>query len=117
LVEDEALVAMMIQESLTELGYVVIGPVSTRADAIAAAKTGEFDAAVLDINLGNDPVYSVAEILTSRGVPFVFVTGYDAESVDRRFGEVPVLQKPIEREMLQKIFVANGGRASRSAIA
>jgi PAS domain S-box-containing protein len=117
LVEDEALVAMMIQESLNELGFIVIGPISTRAGAIAAARTGEFDAAVLDINLGNDPVYSVAEILASRGVPFVFVTGYDAESVDRRFGEVPVLQKPIEREMLHKIFVVDGSRTPRSAIA
>ncbi len=117
LVEDEALVAMMIQECLSEFGFVVIGPVSSKADAIMAAKTGDFDAAILDINLGNDPIYSVAEILAGRGVPFVFVTGYDAESVDRRFGEIPLLQKPIERDMLRKIFVADSGRLTRSAIA
>jgi PAS domain S-box-containing protein len=105
LVEDEALVAMMIQETLGEFGFQVIGPVSTASEALAAVRGGHFDAAVLDINLGDGPVYTVAEILGHRGVPFVFVTGYDADSVDSRFSSIPVLQKPIEREMLHKIFM------------
>jgi PAS domain S-box-containing protein len=105
-VEDEALVAMMIQECLTERGDAVIGPISTASEALAAAKDGDFDAAILDINLGDGMAYPVAEILSARGVPFVFVTGYEADAVDGRFSEVPVLQKPIEPQMLQKIFVA-----------
>jgi len=105
LVEDEALVAIMVQESLAEFGFDVVGPVSKVSEAAAAAKFGRFDAAVLDINLGDELVYPVAEILEQRGVPFVFVTGYDADSVDTRFSGVPILQKPIEREVLQKIFV------------
>jgi PAS domain S-box-containing protein len=105
LVEDEALVAMMIQECLGDFGYQVIGPISTATEAAARAMDGNFEAAVLDINLGDGAVYPIAEALTARGVPFVFVTGYDAESVDARFRNVPVLQKPIERDMLQKIFV------------
>ena len=48
--------------------------------------------------------YPVAEILSERGVPFVFVTGYEADTIDDRFSEVPVLQKPIERQMLQRLF-------------
>ena len=111
LVEDEALVAMMIQESLTEFGFHVMGPVCTVSEAEAVAKDGQADAAVLDINLGDGPVYSVAEILAARGVPFVFVTGYDAESVDSRFRDIPVLQKPVDREMLQKIFVRREERS------
>jgi PAS domain S-box-containing protein len=105
LVEDEALVAMMIKESLVEFGFHVIGPVSKTSDAVAAAADAHFDAAVLDINLGDGLVYTVAEILEKRGVPFVFITGYDKDSVDSRFSRIPVLQKPIEREMLQRIFV------------
>jgi PAS domain S-box-containing protein len=105
LVEDEALVAMMIQETLNEFGFQVIGPVSTASEALAAARNSHFDAAVLDINLGDGLVYTVAEILGKRGVPFVFVTGYDVDSVDARFSGVPVLQKPIERDMLQRIFL------------
>ena len=47
--------------------------------------------------------YPVAEILAERGVPFVFVTGYEADTINDRFSEVPVLQKPIEPQMLKKI--------------
>jgi PAS domain S-box-containing protein len=107
LVEDEALVAMMIQDTLAEFGFQVIGPLSTASEALAAARESHFDAAVLDINLGDGLVYTVAEILGVRGVPFVFVTGYDIDSVDPRFSDIPILQKPIERDMLQKIFTSN----------
>jgi PAS domain S-box-containing protein len=113
LVEDEALVAMMIQECLAEFGYQVIGPVSTAAEAAAKARDGHFEAAVLDINLGDGAAYPIADVLTARGVPFVFVTGYDAESVEPRFRNVPVLQKPIEREMLKRVFVV----AARASVA
>ena len=109
LVEDEALVAMMIQETLAEFGFQVIGPVSSASEALSASRDSQLDAAVLDINLGDGLVYTVAEILSKRGVPFVFVTGYDAESVDSRFTGVPILQKPIERNMLQKIFLLGAG--------
>jgi PAS domain S-box-containing protein len=112
LVEDEALVAMMIQECLTEYGHSVVGPIGRAADALAAAKQGEFDAAILDINLSDGMAYPVAEILSERGVPFAFVTGYEADTVDERFSKVPVLQKPIERQMLQRLFVPNAGAAT-----
>jgi hypothetical protein len=57
----------------------------------------------------------VAEILSARGVPFVFLTGYEADTVDDRFSDVPILQKPIERQMLQRIFLpgVNGSAAGR----
>jgi CheY-like chemotaxis protein len=110
-VEDEALVGIMIQECMTELGFQIVGPVCTASDALAAAEDGEFDAAILDINLGDGMVYQVAEILARRHVPFVFVTGYDADSVDSRFRKIPVLQKPVEREMLQKLFAQGANRA------
>ena len=105
LVEDEALVAMMIQECLAEFGYQVVGPICTASEAAAKAKDGPLEAAVLDINLGDGAVYPIADMLAARGVPFIFVTGYDADSVDARFRKIPILQKPIEREMLKKAFV------------
>jgi two-component SAPR family response regulator len=89
----------------------VLGPVSTASEALAAARERSIDAAVLDINLGDGLVYTVAEILAERGVPFVFVTGYDADSVDSRFSGIPILQKPIERESLQRIFAQVDDRA------
>jgi CheY-like chemotaxis protein len=106
LVEDEALVGIMIQECLSEFGFRIHGPVCSATDALSAARDGQFDAAILDINLGDGSVYQVAEILSARDVPFIFVTGYDSDSVDSRFSHVPVLQKPIERQVLQKMFAA-----------
>ncbi len=111
LVEDEALVAIMIQDALAEFGFQVIGPVATASQALAAVRESGCDAAVLDINLGDGLVYAVAEILTERGVPFAFVTGYDADSVDPRFAGVPILQKPIERDILRKIFIQRVDRS------
>jgi two-component SAPR family response regulator len=67
------------------------------------------------LNLGDGLVYTVAEVLEQRGVPFVFVTGYDVDSIDSRFTAIPILQKPIEREMLQRFFVQ--GATSNRAVA
>jgi PAS domain S-box-containing protein len=105
LVEDEALVGMMMSDTLTELGFNVIGPFSTMADASAAARREDFHAAILDVNLEGQFIYPLADMIAARGVPFVFVTGYGVESIERRFAQVPVLQKPIERPLLQNIFV------------
>ncbi len=106
LVEDEALVAMMIQDWLTEAGHSVIGPISRASEALQAAAEAEYDAAILDINLGDGMAYPVADIVAKRGVPFVFVTGYEADTIDERFSHVPILQKPIERQMLQGLFLS-----------
>jgi PAS domain S-box-containing protein len=115
LVEDEALVAMMMRDSLVELGFCVVGPFDRAAEALACAADEPLDAAILDVNLGGDLVYPVAERLVRRDVPFVFVTGYDAENIDPRFAHVPVLQKPIEREVLQGLFVSGVNDAGKPA--
>jgi two-component sensor histidine kinase/DNA-binding response OmpR family regulator len=111
--EDEALVAIMIEDVAIELGWSVVGPFSRAADALAAAKTDEIHAAILDVNLGGESVYPIADTLMARGVPFVFATGYGAESIDRRFACAPVLQKPIDRQVLQQVFTSQDfGRAT-----
>jgi PAS domain S-box-containing protein len=114
LVEDEALTGMMMSDMLTELGFDVVGPFGRVADAMAAFGREDFQAAVLDVNLDGEMVYPVADAVLARGVPFVFVTGYSAEGIDRRFAQVPVLQKPIERQVLQSVF-GGGGRRSEEA--
>jgi two-component SAPR family response regulator len=105
LVEDEALVAMSVNELMTDFGFSVIGPFGRVAEAADALKKGGIDAAILDINLGGELVYPLAEKLVEAKVPFIFVTGYGPESIDRRFAAIPVLQKPIEREALERMFV------------
>jgi len=112
LVEDEPLVSMVIADMLDELGYEVVMAGSDVKGATDSARAEQVDLAVLDLAIEDGSTFPVAEILRERGIPFIFVTGFEADAVDDRFSEVPVLQKPIERQMLQKIFVpksANGG--------
>ena len=62
-------------------------------------------AAILDINLRGELIYDLADELTGRGVPIVFVTGYGADAVDRRFADFPVLQKPVDSAALRRVLV------------
>ena len=95
LVEDEALIAMLIEDQLIELGFDVVGPAATATQAIALCEEEKIDGAVLDINLGGGQRSdSVAELLAAKSIPFVFVTGYGSSGVDRRFAYAGVLQKP-----------------------
>jgi PAS domain S-box-containing protein len=102
--EDEALVAIMMEDIALEFGWSVVGPFARTADALAAAKAEPVDAAILDVSLNGELVYPVADVLAGRGVPFVFTTGYGAESIDRRFAHIPVLQKPIDWQALKQAF-------------
>jgi two-component sensor histidine kinase/two-component SAPR family response regulator len=104
LVEDEALIGMMMVDILSELGYGVIGPITNVSEASAMAGNGDFQYAVLDINLKGELVYPVADLLIAAGVPFVFVTGYSAERIDKRYAAVPTLQKPLQKKDLQNAF-------------
>lgn len=75
-VEDEFLVAADLEESLTELGYRVLGPFPTVAEALSWLAEDKPDAAVLDVNIRGEFIFPVAERLAELGVPFVFCTGY-----------------------------------------
>lgn len=106
-VEDEALVAMLIEDALRDLGCVVIGPVGNVAQAFAALERETVEGAMLDVNLGGaERSYPIADALTARGVPFIFVTGYGEEGVDRRYAPVGVLQKPFDPRTLERFVAA-----------
>jgi two-component sensor histidine kinase/CheY-like chemotaxis protein len=97
LVEDEAMIAIMMRDLLVGYGVFVVGPCCSLPEALAEAK-GDFDCAFLDLNLSGEYVYPVASQLAERGIPYVFVTGYGGESIDPRFAQAPILQKPITPE-------------------
>jgi two-component sensor histidine kinase/two-component SAPR family response regulator len=101
LVEDESLIAMAMEETLTDLGFAVVGPIGSQAKAVAAAQREELDGAILDVNLDGQVIYPVADVLTARDVPFFFVTGYNVGSIDSRYAHIPILQKPIDLQELQ----------------
>jgi DNA-binding response OmpR family regulator len=105
----------MMRDALVEQGFSVVGPFAKTGEAIAAARDRHVHAAVLDVNLNGEMIYPVAEILKARGVPFVFVSGYESDSIDVRFSGVPVLRKPIERQALQNAFVFRQARGHSGA--
>jgi PAS domain S-box-containing protein len=107
LVEDEILIAMMMVQTLGDLDFDVVGPFGTVDEAIAAIEREPIDAGILDINLGGEMVYPVAGALQARKVPFVFMTGYGSEAVAAPFPDVRIFQKPIDRDVLRHLFVAN----------
>ncbi len=107
LVEDEALIAMMLEEALGDLGCEVIGPVARLDAARQIIEAERFDCALIDIDLRGHPAYPLAELLDARGVPFGFVTGYAAGRVEPRFRRGhPVLQKPISADQLKAALTA-----------
>ncbi|HJT07627.1 MAG TPA: response regulator [Stellaceae bacterium] len=97
-VEDEALIAMMLEDMLAGLGCVVVGPIARLAPAVSAAHQHELDCALLDVNLNGEAVLPVADALEQRRIPFLFVTGYGAVGADQRFAERPLVRKPFKRD-------------------
>ena len=98
-VEDDYFIAENLRRGLEERGTVVLGPVPTVGQAqhlLASAE--QIDGAVLDINLGQEMIFAVAGELLSRGVPLVFVTGYDRGSIPARYSHVTLCEKPVELE-------------------
>lgn len=87
-------IAMMIEDMLAELGHEVTGSASRLKQARTLAAEGEFDIAILDVNLDGRPSFPVAEILRERGTPFLFATGYGSAGIDPAFADVVVLRKP-----------------------
>lgn len=103
-VEDEALVAMLIEDVLADAGFEVVGPFGQAAKALTSLADETVDAAILDVNLGGgERSYSVAHELSERGVPYMFLTGYGRAGIDPRYAGVPVLQKPFEPQALRRL--------------
>ncbi|WP_439594341.1 HWE histidine kinase domain-containing protein [Falsiroseomonas sp.] len=104
LVEDEPLVALDLEETLRGLGCEVAGPAATLAEALRLAETPRLDAAVLDVNLGGQAAFPVADLLLAQGVPVVFATGYSelpgGWTPEGGQGPTALLRKPVDRAAL-----------------
>lgn len=106
LVEDEILIAMMVEEMLVELGFEVIGPATRLKRALEFAHSASFDFAVLDVNLANEQSYPVAQVLVQRQIPFIFATGYGAKGLTEDFRGSVALQKPFQSTQLARAISA-----------
>lgn len=94
-VEDESLVAMLLETILEDMGCTPVGPAANIDDGLAMATDGgRLDAALLDVNVAGRQVFPVAEALKARGVPFVFSTGYGEGGLPEEWRGQATIQKP-----------------------
>ena len=93
-VEDEVLIGMVLEDILDMLGCTLTGSAATMDEAWRLVEAHEFDVAILDVNIGSDPVYPLADAVRERGVPVIFATGSLPDSLPERFADCPVLEKP-----------------------
>jgi CheY-like chemotaxis protein len=100
LVEDEALVAMSVEDMLADLGCAVAASACTLDQALDKVEAGGFECALLDVSLGGKAVFPVAEILSERGIPFAFTSGYGRAALPEAFRTRPLVSKPFQFEDL-----------------
>lgn len=115
IVEDESLVAMQLEDILADFGCNVVGLAMKLKRAMEMlAPALEIDLAILDVNIGGERVYPVAEIFRERQIPIVFTTGYGRAGVEERWHDCPILQKPYtEEDVALQIATALGQGADR----
>lgn len=112
-VEDEMLVALLIEDMLADLGCIILGPFNTVAKALQAAATGGIDLALLDVNIGGEKVYPVADALAERRIPFLFLSGYGETAIPPGHPDWRVCSKPFRsRELTEKLSAALYAAAS-----
>jgi CheY-like chemotaxis protein len=100
-VEDEAMIRMLLADMLEELGYAIAGEAGNIEEALSAATTLDFDLAILDVNLNGATIAPVANALAQRQLPFVFATGYGVSDLPEDFRNRPALRKPFQMEELR----------------
>lgn len=110
-VEDEIMVAMYVEDLLTELGYEVVGLATSLDQALPLAREGAFDFAVLDINLAGQVSFPVADVLRERGIPFLFASGYSSKGLNEEYRSAVRIQKPFLSQDLEQAIAAIGQSA------
>lgn len=101
-IEDEMMIAMLLEDMLADLGHQVVGVAGRLDVALELARDADADLAILDVDLGGESSFPVAEVLTSRGLPFLFATGYGSGGVMQPFINTPTLTKPFEMNDLSR---------------
>lgn len=109
IVEDEALVALDLAESVRGMGHEVAGPFGTGAEARPMCRAGSIDFAVMDFNLKGETTEALADALRAEDVPFVVVTGFRRDGLPAGFRDAPILAKPLQPGSL-KAAIAEAGR-------
>jgi DNA-binding NtrC family response regulator len=101
IVEDEAMIRMMLADMLADIGHDVAAEAATLAEARRCAEETDFDFAILDVNLNGEQIFPVVDIIGRRNLPFLLSTGYGANGLPEAYRSAPVLQKPFELDRLR----------------
>ena len=112
LVEDEAMIAMLVEDMLEDLGHELVKVATRLEEALAAVRNEAVDLAILDLNLGGVLTYPVADALARRGIPFIFATGYGSGGLKEPYAGRATLQKPFDQKSLEQAITAILGRGS-----
>ena len=107
IVEDEAMIAMMLEEFVDTLGHHVRGVASTVEQASEMVRTGGFDLAILDCNLEGEEVWPVAEMLDRAGIPFILSSGGSQSDIPEHYASRPMLAKPYTIGTISDVLAAN----------
>ena len=103
-VEDEMMVAMLLEDMLSDIGCTPVGPAGRMESALRLIEQAGFDIAILDVNLNGVETYPIADALAARAIPFVFASGYSADALRKEYRRILCLQKPFhERELEQTL--------------
>ncbi|HEX3664340.1 MAG TPA: response regulator [Rhizomicrobium sp.] len=99
--EDEFLVYLALEDELRAKGYDIVGPFGSLDATRAALKQERVDLVLLDINMGGHMAWPIADELIARNIPFIFLSGYAADTLPERYRAMPRLAKPYDPQMLQ----------------
>jgi CheY-like chemotaxis protein len=100
-VEDEMMIAMLIEDMLGEFGCELVGPATNVPRALELIGKESIEVAILDLNLDGQDTYAIADALHQKNVPFIFATGYGSTGLRKEYGNQPVLQKPFQQKDLE----------------
>ena len=101
-VEDEMTIALLIEDMLVDLGHQVVALAMRLPSALEWAQSADIDFAILDINLDGSQSFPVADVLSARGVPFAFASGYGSSGLNADYRQHTMIRKPFDLEALER---------------
>ncbi len=102
-VEDEPLIAFDVADHLRDAGFEVVGPAASVSAALRLVESQGCDLAVLDVNLGRETAAPIAEVLNTKSVPFIALSGYSSDQLPEIFQRAPLLTKPVDSKKLVSV--------------
>ncbi|MEO7564411.1 MAG: response regulator [Sphingomicrobium sp.] len=106
IVEDEPLIAMMLEDFIDSMGYRVVATCDTLGEALEQVEQGGFDLAILDVHLNGETVWPLAERLSAEKIPFILATGGHVDPPPAKFNQVMVIEKPYTMERVSVVIEA-----------